>query len=176
MPPPVVPPTFRPSSAKCVSTARSTMPSADSCPFTPPVTRRRAGRAPVGSGGSSTCFHVGLSPAPMNARPARGQASPDKNVSFPCTTAPFTPAPGSIGLRCLVPARHRAQASDDVSVRRLAGLFRASSRPHLAVTPLPFPSGSKFSILPHGTCTPLAHAHAGRTRELAPDELRSQVK
>ena len=56
----------------------------------------------VGSGGLSAPFDAGLSPAPVAlTNPPRRQISPDKNVNFPRTTAPFTLSRGSMGFSIL---------------------------------------------------------------------------
>ncbi len=50
-------------------------------------------------------------------RPPVGQASPDKNVNFPCATAPFTVSPAPRALTCCA-ALPRDSALYAVSVRR----------------------------------------------------------
>ena len=68
----------------------------------PPLQTRRA----VGSGGSSTAFAMGLSPAPVAGGPLVRQVSPDKNVNSRCTPGSFTvsPEPEDFAIWCwLVP-------------------------------------------------------------------------
>lgn len=54
-------------------------------------------------------------------QPPVGQASPDKNVNFPCATAPFTVSPVPWALTCGA-ALPRDSALYDVSVRQLTSL------------------------------------------------------
>jgi hypothetical protein len=54
-------------------------------------------------------------------RPPVGQVSPDKNVNFPCATAPFTVSPVPWALTCCA-ALPRDSALYDVSVRQLTSL------------------------------------------------------
>jgi len=73
------------------------------------------------------------------------QISPDKSMNFPCATASFTVAVRSHGFVVLYPKGINANsppayASYDVLVHQLAVLRPASSRPNLAVKPLPFAS------------------------------------
>ena len=76
------------------------MASADSCPIT---------------------LHVAIRGAVKKQRPHVGQASPDKNVNFHCTTAAFTlsPEPGALSCCADLPADWALYA---VSVRRLIAL------------------------------------------------------
>ena len=98
-----------------------------------------------------------------------GQISPDKNMHFHCTTAPFTlpTLDHRASLSCA--SSPPGQAFYDVSVRQLAALLQASSRPPLTGWPLPFASSCRLIkdltvILLQGTFTPSVHAHAGRTK------------
>jgi hypothetical protein len=120
----------------------ATIPSADFCPITPDVAARRAVRATVGSGGSSTAFAVALNPAPIEAQTACGQISPDKNMNFPCTNAAFTLSPAPGGLRHLV----LTHPGTEPSMRFLSVgshlCAQASFRHPLAG--LPLPSASSF--------------------------------
>ncbi len=67
----------------------ATMPSADFCPITPRVATGRAVRVTLGSGGISTPFGMGLSPAPVVAT---------VTVGFDGTSIPFEMALSSTPL------------------------------------------------------------------------------
>ena len=66
------PPRFGPS----LLYQRGTMASADCCPITPRITPERAAGTAVGSGGLSSPFGVGLSPAPVAAAGRKSSRSP----------------------------------------------------------------------------------------------------
>src|SRR5512139_4079232 len=69
---------------------------------------------------------------------AGSQASPGKNVDFPCIPVAFTrPTLDCMGLRCSLPTRPVGLASYALRVPQVAVLLPASSRPHLTMTPLP---------------------------------------
>ena len=64
---------FRPSPCPTHYGGRlATTPSADFCLVTPSVAARRAARVAVGSGGNSSTFALGLSPAPMTTTATLG--------------------------------------------------------------------------------------------------------
>jgi hypothetical protein len=80
----------RPFAARPTSDRTATMASADFCSIPASVTPRRAETMTLGTGGFSTSFEMGRSPEPIAIPLPVEQISPDKSVSFPCTTAPFT--------------------------------------------------------------------------------------
>ena len=155
------------------------MTSADSCPITVRVTPHGAAlsiRFPRGSA-LLVCSPSGARPAgwrldlvsrvsdrhlSLANRDASGrlvgQASPDKVVSLPCTTAPFTVSPASLGFAvwCRLASGHSAFYG--ISVRRLAGLPPASFGPGLAATPLPSARGWRHTPF-HGGDTPTGDLH-----------------
>jgi hypothetical protein len=98
-----------------------------------------------------------------------GQISPDKDMNLLCKTSPFTvPTSDHRASLCLATSPP-ASAFYEGSVRRLADLLQASFGPRLAARPLPFASSchpilDQTVILLQGTCTPLVHAPAGRTK------------
>jgi len=57
----------------------------------------------------------------------RSQISPDKNVNYPCPSSPSTYAPFPVRLRVGRHTRLESSASDEVSVRSLAGLGENTS-------------------------------------------------
>jgi hypothetical protein len=78
------------------------MASADFCFLPPGVSVRKAEMGALEAGGLSTPFGMVRSPAPIAHTPHGKQISPDKNVSFPCTTASFTisPEPEGFAIGC----------------------------------------------------------------------------
>ena len=110
----------------------------------------------VGSGGLSAPFDTALSPAPVAlTNPQRRQISPDKNVNFPRTTAPFTLSRGSLGfsILCWVAPGTRPRTTFLFVGSRVCYPSDPASRrrpcPSLVVI-----DDFTSSILPQGTRTP----------------------
>ena len=121
--------------SRYLPTAWPTLPSADSC-------------VPIGSPRGS------LSPQQQD----RTQTSRGKSDRLHRTPAGSTAlAFDGSGLRDQLSARPTKDASYPVSVRQVAVLFHASSRPRLAATPLRFPSTSLPS-----SCAEDFHPQASR--------------
>lgn len=78
------------------------MAPADFCFLPPGVSVRKAEMGAIEAGGLSTPFGMVRSPAPIALSPRGKQISPDKNVSFPCTTASFniSPEPEGFAIGC----------------------------------------------------------------------------
>ncbi len=100
------------------------------------------------------------------------QISPDKGMNCHSTTAPFTVFTEPRALSSVADSPMNS-AFYGVSVRRLTALLQASFPQSLAALQLPFASNyCTFNIQRvhlQGTCTPLVHAHAGRTNRLNSD-------
>ena len=97
---------------------------------------------------SSAPFGTGLSPAPLAPRPRVKQTSPDKNVSYRCTTAAFTLPPVPVGLRPVVRTRPEAGPSMRFLFVGSHLCAPASFGPGLAA--LPLPSASSYPPSPEG--------------------------
>jgi hypothetical protein len=83
------------------------------------------------------------------------QTSRGKFDRFPCTPARSTAQPfDGYGLCDQSPARPSRDASYLVSIRQVAGLFHASFRRHLAMTPLRFHSSFTAIRLERGLAPP----------------------
>jgi hypothetical protein len=147
----------------------ATTPFADFCPFTTRVATRRALRRTVGSGGASSAFALGLSPAPVardrelrvrwrfrafrrgpqSDSPLRstlpfGQISPNKNMNLPCAIAAFTLSTAPGRLRHLVLTRPQTGPSMRFLSVDSQVCARASSGRVLAGAPLPSARGNAF--------------------------------
>jgi len=104
----------------------ATMTSADFCPTTLNVSARRAAWIAVGFCGLPTSFGMALNQTPIAIRLPLGQISPDKNMNFPCATAPFTVSPEPMDFVVLCQLVPEISAFYGVSVRQLAVLPLAS--------------------------------------------------
>ena len=103
------------------------------------------------------------------------QASRGKRTGFPYTTAGFTlPDLDGYGLRHQALTRPALAPSYPVSVRRLVRLFHTSSRPHLAVTPLCFPSLHLHQV-GGGTFTLLVSARARHAPSVEPKVRKNKT-
>ena len=139
-------------------------PCQETCTGISATTQRSGGRFPS------------LARRGMSAR--RGtvaQASRGKRTGFPYTTAGFTlPDLDGYGLRHQALTRPALAPSYPVSVRRLVRLFHTSSRPHLAVTPLCFPSLHLHQV-GGGTFTLLVSARARHAPSVEPKARKNKT-
>ena len=178
----------------------ATSASADFCPIT--LAHCCAGRC-VGYGSTARFARWDRQPSPApgplsTSRPGWyirhcrhrlvGQISPNKNMSFPCTTAAFTLSAVTLGLRDQVPTRPRTRPSMRFLFVGSHVCTWASSRQSLTGLPLPSASGypddigpshrglSPHKLMPmsgvhpsfHPTCYGLHPPHAGELKGSAP--------
>ena len=137
----------------------------------------------VGFGGCSALFKAALSPTPLALQAAVGQTSPDKTVNCRCTTASFTVLLEPVGFVVMCQLTQESRPSMTfLSVgsqlcRWLPSDPPSRERPCLKLVVIVtriFELIIWTLVLLQGTFTPLVHAHAGRTQNIA-SESRSRA-
>ena len=151
------------------------MASADFCPITPSVSTRRASWITVGFCGLSILFGMALSQTPIVSKPPLGQPSPDRKGTR-TFVAQLRYLPRPLNQRILLCCANSSQRS-----RPSMTFLSVSSQPCRQLPPdIPSrvcPCSWLVVIVPRiveliiwtlfllqRTCTPLIHAHAGRTQ------------